>query len=468
MLPRLHIKPGIRKKVDGFLEKHLSTDSVSYPMVIQVFIPLLVDQAILSVLGIFNSSMVSSSGEYAVSAVSMVDSLNMFLMNFFIAVATGATVVVAQYIGKQDRERASKTISQAILSCGSIALILGILVIILSVPIMQLLFGNAEQPVFDNGRIYLIGSCISYPFYAVLQTVLGSLRGMGDTRPSMVLSILANVLYLIGNFFCISLLQLGVLGLSISLVVSRILSSIAAVLYLVKTRQDLHIKAKDFLRLDKDLQKSILFIGLPTGTEQVFFHGGKILTQTFIVALGTASMTANAIANSINMLFYIPGNAAQLAAVTIVGQCVGAGSPQDGRKMLHKINRFSIGLQLLFAVVFLPICPMILRIYHTTPEIEAVVMQLIFLIAIGIPLFWSVSFITPSGLRAAGDAMFTSVASLTTMWLGRVVMGYVFGLVFHWDIQGVTLAMVLEWAVRGVVFLSRLRGEKWYRHKVIQ
>ena len=71
-------------------------------------------------------------------------------------------------------------------------------------------------------------------------------------------------------------------------------------------------------------------------------------------------------------------------------------------------------------------------------------------------------------LRAAGDAVFTSAVALTTMWLGRVVMGYVFGLVLHWDIQGVILAMVLEWAVRGIIFGLRLRGEKWYRHKVIQ
>ena len=223
-----------------------------------------------------------------------------------------------------------------------------------------------------------------------------------------------------------------------------------------------------YTTLFRSLQKSILFIGLPTGTEQIFFNGGKILTQTFIVALGTASMTANAIANSITMLFYIPGNAAQLAAVTIVGQCVGAGSPSDGRSMLRNINKLTIYLQILFAVVFLPFSPLILKMYHASPQVEGVVMQLIFLIAAGIPLFWSRSFITPSGLRAAGDAVFTSAVALTTMWLGRVVMGYVFGLVLHWDIQGVILAMVLEWAVRGIIFGLRLRGEKWYRHKVIQ
>lgn len=467
-MPRQTAKPGLPGKLMGYLERNLTTGSISFHSAIAIFIPLLVDQAILSVLGIFNSSMVSSSGEYAVSAVSMVDSLNMFLMNFFIAVATGATVVVAQYIGKRDRERAARTISQAILSSAAIALLLGVLVIVLSESIMQLLFGNAEPPVFANGRVYLIGSCISYPFYAALQTVLGSLRGMGDTRPSMVLSILANVLYLVGNFVLINLCGLGVLGLSISLVVSRAISAAASLVYLIKTRRDLHIRAKDFFRLDASLQKSILFIGLPTGTEQIFFNGGKILTQTFIVALGTASMTANAIANSITMLFYIPGNAAQLAAVTIVGQCVGAGSPSDGRSMLRNINKLTIYLQILFAVVFLPFSPLILKLYHASPQVEGVVMQLIFLIAAGIPLFWSRSFITPSGLRAAGDAVFTSAVALTTMWLGRVVMGYVFGLVLHWDIQGVILAMVLEWAVRGIIFGLRLRGEKWYRHKVIQ
>jgi Na+-driven multidrug efflux pump len=80
---------------------------------------------------------------------------------------------------------------------------------------------------------------------------------------------------------------------------------------------------------------------------------------------------------------------------------------------------------------------------------------------------WPISFVTPSALRAAGDSRFTSVMAMLSMWLFRVVMGYVFGVLLGMGIFGIWLAMELEWGVRGLIFTTRLRGDKWYRHKLV-
>ncbi len=342
---------------ERFMKKNFDSQTMSYHTVLSIYIPLLIDQAFVSMMTVVNSSMVSSSGAEAVSAVSMVDSLNFFLTNLFIAIATGGTVVVAQYIGKGDKRKASRTISQAVTSSVLIAVVVAVVIIVFSKQTLGLLFGKADQLILDNAIIYLIGSAVSYPFYAVYQASAGALRGLGDTKASMMMSVAMNVIYLIGNIVLIEFMGLGVLGVSISMVISRICVSIFALIYLIFKRADLKVRAKDFFTLDFGLQKSILYIGIPAGTEQLFFNGGKILVQTFVVMLGTMSITANAIGMNLMSMWQIPANAMQLASITIAGQCVGAGRPDEARKYLRSLNRTARMVLLVMILILWPLTP---------------------------------------------------------------------------------------------------------------
>ncbi len=452
---------------ERFMKKYFDSQTLSYHTVLSIYIPLLIDQAFVSMMTVVNSSMVSSSGAEAVSAVSMVDSLNFFLMNFFIAIATGGTVVVAQYIGKGDRRKASRTISQAVASSVLIAIVVAVVIIVFSKQTLALLFGKAEQLVMDNALIYLIGSCISYPFYAVYQASSGALRGLGDTKASMMMSIAMNVICLIGNVIFINIMGLGVLGVSISMIISRVCVSIFSLLYLIFKRTDLKIQIKDFLTIDTGLQKSILYIGIPAGTEQLFFNGGKILVQTFVVMLGTMSITANAIGMNLMSMWQIPANAIQLASITIAGQCVGAGRPDEARKYLHSLNRTARIVCLIMIIILWPLTPWILGFFNPPDEARTKILFLMIFPVIGLLTTWAPSFITPSILRAAGDAKFTTIAALISVWTVRVGLGYVLAIVCGLDIYGVWLAMILEWGSRAAVFTWRFKGDKWEHHKFI-
>ena len=162
-----------RSKLSALIQKNLSGECFSFKSLTVLFLPLLVDQAMVAILNIINSSMVSSSGPGAVAAVNMVDSINLFMMNFFIAIATGGTVVVAQYIGRFEPKKAGEASAQSILSCSLCALVIGVLIIVFSDPLLNVLFGQAEPDVMNNARVYLIGCCISYPSFAVFQAVSG-------------------------------------------------------------------------------------------------------------------------------------------------------------------------------------------------------------------------------------------------------------------------------------------------------
>lgn len=457
----------LKRKSIFLLNKYFTGDSLDYKQIIAIIIPILVDQAFIILMSLLNTAMVSSSGVAAVSAVSMVDSLNIFLINVFVAVATGGTVIVAQYKGSGNDQMVSKSAAQAISAVAIISLFLSALVIIFHMPTLNLLFGRAEADVLQNAKIYLIGSCISYPFIAIFQAVNGALRGVAETKACLGLSLIMNVTFLILNILFITVLDMGVMGLIVSMLTARILGMVASLIYLLKYNQTLRFQIKNALRLNFSILRKIMFIGIPFAAEQMFFNGGKLLTQTFIVQLGTLAITVNAISGSISLLFQIGANALSIAIVTVVGQCIGRRDIADARKYVKSFLGLSTVFFIISDLILLPLFPLIVRLFSPPAEIIPTIFQLTLLIAIAQPLFWSFSFITPSALRAAGDSNFTSLSSLLSMWLLRVVLGYLLGITFGFGIMGVWIAMVTEWVVRGSVFMWRFKGEKWYSRKLI-
>ncbi|MBT2725297.1 MATE family efflux transporter [Bacillus sp. ISL-46] len=457
----------IRHRTVSILDKYFTGESIDYKKIFAIILPLFVDQAFLILMSLLNTAMISSAGVAAVSAVSMVDSLNIFLANVFIAVATGGTVIVAQYKGSGNSAMVSKTATQAISACTIFSVLISALVIIFHTPILNMLFGKAEADVFQNARIYLIGSCLSYPLIAIFQAVTGALRGVGETKPCLNLSLIMNLTNTILNVLLITIFKMGVEGLVVSTILARVLGMVASLIYVLKYNETIRFRIKSAFRIDMSILKKVMFIGLPFAAEQIFFNGGKLLTQTFIVQLGTLSMTVYAIGNAIALLYQIGPNALGIAIVTIVGQCVGRRNIEDARKFIYSL----IGLSSIFFVVadliLLPLFPLLIKLFNPPDEIVPTIFTLILISAIAQPILWSPSFIMPSALRAAGDSNFTSIGSLLSMWLLRVVLGYILGITLGFGIIGVWVAMIVEWGARGIIFGWRFKGKKWYEHKLV-
>jgi len=457
----------IKQRSIFLLNKYFTGQSMDYKYVIGILIPIMVDQTFIILMSLFNTAMISSSGVSAVSAVSLVDSLNIFLINVFIAVATGGTVIVAQYKGSGNLDMVSRTATQAIAAVTIFSVLISGIVILFHSSTLNLLFGNAEPDVFHNATIYLIGSCISYPLIAIFQAVCGALRGVGETKPVLGLSLFMNLTNLVLNVLLITIFDMGVIGLVISVITARLLGMIASLIYLIKYSHTIRFRIKEALSFDFTIFKKIMFIGLPFAAEQMFFNGGKLLTQTFIVQLGTLALTANAIGGSIALLFQTGPNALSIAIVTIVGQCIGRKNITDARKFVKSFIGLSAILSAVTAALLLPFFPLMMKMFSPPDEIISTILTLVLINVIAQPLVWSLSFIMPSALRAAGDSSFTSLVSLLSMWLFRVIFGYILGITLGYGIIGVWIAMVAEWGVRGFIYVRRFKGDKWYAHKLV-
>ncbi|MDB5052431.1 MAG: Na+-driven multidrug efflux pump [Bacilli bacterium] len=448
-------------------DKYLSGESIDYRQIIAIFIPILIDQAFLVSFSLINTAMISSSGVAAISAVNMVDSLNIFLISVFVAVSTGGTVVVAQFKGSGNDQMVSKATASIVTSVTLLAASISLIVVLFHHVALNVLFGGATAAVFANAKIYLLGSSISYVGIAIVEAVCGALRGIGKTRASLALSLFMSVTYVLLNIVFINFLHMGVYGMTIAVNVSRYLAAACAILFLVKMDTHLHFQIRDIVKINVTMLKRILFIGLPFAAEQLFFNGGKMLTQVFIVGLGTYAIATNAICSSLAALSQIPASALTLTLITVVGQCMGRRNIEDARKFTKSFLWLASFSFILMGLIIIPFFRPLVGLFHPPADIvnDIFIIVLINIIA-QIPL-WSISFIIPSALRASGDSKFTSIIAMLSMWLFRIVLGYILGIVFHFGIIGVWVAMNCEWGVRGCIFLWRFSGKKWYQHRVI-
>lgn len=454
-------------RLDRQLDKWFSGRTMSYKNMIALIIPLLIDQIFLACLNFFNTSMISYTDLAAVGAVNTVDSLNSFAWNIFVALATGGTIVVAHCNSRKDKRAVIPAMRTAILMVGSVAMGMGLLLALGAKFVLRVVFSAGEAVLMDYATTYLWGSALSYLGFAVMEAALGVLRGLGHTRSSLVLTITMNLSYFALNFLFIFVMHMGILGMVIAMIISRYLAAIFAVMHVISVandfpREDGHHKKSTLLML-----KRMFTIGGPFASEQIFFNGGKILTQTYIVGMGTLAIATNAIATSLTAVFQIPANTFALAIVTIVGRCIANKDLEQAKKTVRSFFILTCLSFLSMGVVLLPSLQHILAIFGETAEIRQDIYLIMYLNTAMQGFLWAGSFLIPAAMRAAGDLKFTSLTGLITMWVVRVALGYILGVVCGLDILGIWLAMECEWAVRSTLFLIRFRGEKWLSHRLV-
>jgi len=454
-------------KTDIFLTRHFSGRTLDYRQIFSIIVPIIVDQAFLVCMNLINTAMISSSGEAAVGAVNAIDSVNVFMVSIFIAVATGGSIVVAQYKGRSDTEMIPKAVAGSLVAVASISAVISVILLIFHNTVLHIYLGAADAAVYDNAKVYFVGCVASYFGIAIMEAICGAFRGIGETRSSLFLTISMNFIYVIGNFILINGFHMGTLGMAISINVARYTAAIAALIYLVKRNESIGFSIKHLVSIRFDMMKRIFSIGIPFASEQMFFNGGKILTQNMIVGLGAAALACNAIAASLISLYMIPAQALSLAVVTVVGQCIGNRDIAQAKKAIRSFAYLTAASFVLLSVILLPLYKPLVSLYHPDSKLVSEIFLILIITVVLEVFFWPGSFLVASALRAGGDSKYTSVMSMLSMWLFRVVLGYILGIYYKMGVLGFWIAMDFEWGVRSLLFLPRLRGKKWYAHKII-
>mgnify|MGYP004571877183 FL=1 len=421
--------------------------------------PLLVEQLLEVTVGMADTMMVSRCGEAAISGVSLVDMINNLIIVLFAALATGGAVVVSQFLGAREQKSADNSAGQLLLLSGLSGMVIGVFCFVLARPMIRLCYGSIDAQVLEAGVKYLKIIALSYPFLALYNGGAALFRSMGDSKISMKISLLMNIINIVGNAVCIFGLKMGVDGVAWPSVLSRVT---AAALILRRCYCGDHaLNVPRTTRLDAGLARRILGIGIPSAFENSLFEAGRILVVSMISTFGTVQIAANAVANNLDGMGVIPGKAISLAMITVVGRCVGARDDEQAIYYTRKLTVWSYIAMGLSNGAILLFLPKLIGIYALTGETMALSITLVRIHAGFAILLWTLSFVLPNALRAANDVKFTMVVSIFSMAVWRLGFSYLLCVRMGWGAVGVWIAMIIDWVCRVTCFVLRFGSGAW-------
>lgn len=432
-----------------------------------MIVPLFWEQLLVLLVGIADTLVISYTGEAAVSGVSLVNMVNTIFIYLFTALASGGAVVISQYIGRQHPRSAGKAASQLLVFSVALSVILTVPVLAAKEQLLRLLFGGVESQVMEAGILYLRISAYSYPAIAVYNAGAALFRSLGKTAATMRISLVSNVINLLGNLIGVFVFKAGVAGVAWPSFLARAYSAVAITWLCFREREGVCYRMAWILCWDKKLLAQILHIAVPNGIEKGMFQLVKVAVSSIVAMFGTCQIAANGVAQSIWSLAALCGLSMSPVFITVIGQCMGAGATEEAEFYFKKLTRITLIISFVWNTLVFAVTPVLMQFYALEEETKRLVIQLVFIHnlfnAAAFPFCGAMS----SGLRAAGDVKFTTIVSIASTTAGRLTLSVLLGSVFHLGVIGIAIAMCCDWTIQALLYIRRLRSGKWKQFKVV-
>ena len=410
-----------------------------------LLLPLIAEQALSVTIGLADTLMVSSVGEAAVSGVSLVDTFNTLMIQIMTALATGGAVVASQYIGHREEKNARAAAAQILFIMSSFSVLVAAVVVVGRHAILRGIFGAIDADVMRYAETYFLLSALSYPFIGLYNAGAALFRAQGNSKISMMSSLVMNVVNIGGNAILIFGFGMGVMGAALASLISRAVAC-CAVLFLLQ-KPDCMLRA---------------------GIENGMFQIGKLSVASLTSTLGTAAIAANAVANTTSTFLNIPANAVSMAVLTVVGQCLGAGEKEQAVWYARRLLLVAYcGAWVMNLSGFFFADRWALSWFNLSPEASAMALEVMMWFNIVSLFFWPSSFTLPNILRSAGDASFTMAVSIVSMWVFRVGFCYLWVLRMGGGLLSIWMGMYLDWVFRSLCFAVRFVRGRWLEKTVI-
>lgn len=450
------------------------TRSQQIKLTLQLSVPAIMAQISFILMSYIDTSMVGSLGAHASAAVGLVTSTTWLLFGLVESVVTGFAVMVSHRIGADNSKAARDILRQSISFCLLFGIVITAVSLLISEPLPHWL--NGGDDICGDASDYIFIFSLGMPFMQMSYLSSSMLRSEGNLRVPSILNITTCVLDVVFNFFLIypertvDLLgcqivipgaNLGVRGAATGSVLACAVVSFFEMYYLVCRSKLLSVwHEKGSYAPTRKCVVSSLKISLPVGVQRTVMSFAYIVMTSIVAPLGNVAIAADTFAVTIEGICYMPGYGISDAATTLIGQCVGA-----GRRFLAKsfayISTFTGMIMLTVMSVFMFVfCPELLSLMTPVSEIVDLGTEILRIEAFAEPMF-AAAIIGYGIFVGAGDSLVPSIMNLASMWLIRIP--FVMLLASYMGLTGVWLAMAVELFLRGVMFLIRLRSNRWLK-----
>jgi len=428
--------------------------------------PLFIELALHMGMGVIATLMLSHYSDNAASGVGVANQLLGIFILVFNVTSIAAMILIGQRLGANQLSQARQFARSAVGLNVWFGVIVAILVLVFGEPLLRLF--DIQGEVLNYGLIF-IRICGASLFLESLSLALSAvLRSHGFTKESMIVSIMMNVISVIGYamsiFGLFGLPITGVVGVSWTIVIARAFA-VVVLLYIVYRRIALTFKVQDIIKVNKQDVREMLYIGIPSAGENLSYQFSQLVITAIVASLGDASLAARVYITNISMLCYLFTVAIAEGTQLLVARYIGGKQYDRALKRGIKTLRIAMVASLTAAVAMAMIGSPILELFTDDYQI----------IAIGLPILWAVVFTEPgramnivlmSSLKSAGDVRFPVIIGMVSMWGIAVTLSYTLGITFGLGLLGVWLAQGMDEWFRGIFACKRWLSRPWERVRV--
>ena len=433
---------------------------IAGPMFMELFLNILLNN--------IDTVMLSHYSENAVGAVGNCNTVMFMVIILFNIIATATSVVVAQYLGAKQYDKMNTIYSLAFVVNLIVGIVLSIALVSLRGTIMSILNVPDVMRPYAMSYIAIVGGGMF--LQACYNVMLQILRCNGHTKVGMYISIVINLINIVGNYLFLygplKYLDLGVKGVAISTVTARVIALIIAITFFYR-KQIGRISLQYLFPFPGKLLGKMIKIGLPSAGENLCYNMYQMVLLSFINRMGTDSVNARVYCNSLISFAMCFSNAAAMATQIIVGHLVGAGKEQAAYKRVFSTLKVSLPITIGLSTANWLLSRFTLHIF-TSNEVIIQLAFYIMLVDIFIEIGRCLNLTLVSSLKAAGDYVYPLIVGMFTMWGLGATIGYTLGIWAGIGVAGVFMGTATDECIRGLIVLGRWKSKKWVGKKIVE
>ncbi len=418
-------------------------------------VPAMLGQLSSIIMQYIDAMMVGHLGASASASIGLVSTTTWLFGGLTVSVGSGFAVLVAQRIGAKKNDEARDILRQALLVCFCFALSISVFCVSIhrSLPVW---LGGEEGVIADASSYFLIWA-LMVPVMQMLHLSNSMLRCSGEMKVPMAMGVMMCILDVIFNIIFIP--RWGVTGAALATALAGTCCAVTALWYLITRSDELALLGHPGrLRLQWDIIRQSLNIGLPMAVEHVVFCGAQIVSTMIVAPLGTVAIAANTIGITVESLCYMPGYGIGDAATTLVGQSIGAKRRDLVRSFSFLTVTLGMMVMTMLGVVMFIYAPELMRMMSSSVEVQLAGTSALRIEAFAEPMY-AASIVAYGVFVGAGDTLKPCCMNLISIWTVRIPLAA--WLALSMGLNGVWLAMCIELCFRGTIFLVRL----WYKNK---
>lgn len=429
---------------------------------LQLAWPSFVENLLQTMLGFVDLVFVGQLGPDAIAGVGLGNQFMVLLQVVFTGLAVGNTALVARAIGAKDKEDAERIAKQSLMIGALLSVLVAAIGILYAESIIRVMGTTDSVTAIGGGFLRIVSS-----FSIVIALMLiagGTLRGSGDTRSPMLITAIINVINIVMDYLLIfgnfGFPHMGAVGSAVATTIARGVGAALMLYVLFRRGSVLKLDLWTGWKIHGAAIGRILNIGGPAAAEQVIFQIGFLTFSAIAVFLGTNDLAAQQIAFNISNFSSLPAQAFGVAAITLVGQSLGARDPERAEASARQALKSGMIWMSAMGIGFFIFRGFLIGLYTNDPAVQRLGEMCLAFLALAQPL-QAVAVVMASALRGAGDTRATLVITSVCVWVVRVALAYLLGIVFGLGLFGVWLGWFSDFIVRATLIFLRFQDGQW-------